>query len=69
MGVSQMKVRIINKHGFAWDFDTMKDARPHIKNRDLDDFEIKVIGSEKVCVYDDRIPRFDPEYEYTARTF
>lgn len=64
-----MKIRIINKHGHAWDFANMKDARPHIKNRCLDDFEIKTVGSEKMRVYDDRRPPFDPEYMACSRTF
>lgn len=51
-----MKVQIINKQGIAWTFNSVSEARKHLKKRPdcLDIYYEKLIGGEKVRVYDDR---------------
>jgi hypothetical protein len=47
-----MKVRLINKTGYAWDFDSVKEARKYIKT---DGYYTTVIENDKkIRVYDDR---------------
>jgi hypothetical protein len=48
-----MKVRMINKDGKAWDFNSVKSAKPHLKKDSY--YEIKVIDGEKIRIYDDRL--------------
>ena len=49
-----MKVRIVNKHGHAWDFANATAARPHIRKSIRDDYRIEAINGEKVRVYRDQ---------------
>jgi hypothetical protein len=35
-----MKVKIINKNGQSWDFNSVKEARPYIKKDNLQEYEI-----------------------------
>lgn len=45
-----MKVQIINKHGYAWEFDTMTNARPNIRRDKINNYEM----IDGVRVYDER---------------
>lgn len=49
-----MKVRIINKAGKSWNFDSVKAARPHIKKDYFNHYEIVIENGKKIRVYDDR---------------
>lgn len=49
-----MKVRIIKKNNTAWDFNSVKDAKPFIKKDSLKNFEIIKEDGDKIRVYDDR---------------
>lgn len=50
-----MRVRMINKSGHIWDFNSMKAAKPHIKKANYDCYTIVIEDGEKIRIYDDRI--------------
>jgi hypothetical protein len=49
-----MKIKVIKSNGTSWDFNSVKDAKPHIKKDRFKDFEIIEEDGEKIRVYDDR---------------
>jgi hypothetical protein len=49
-----MKVRLINRYGYAWNFISVRAAKPHIKKDRLDDYETIIENGEKIRVYKDK---------------
>lgn len=49
-----IKVRLINRHGEEWEFDSMGKATPHIKPSERNKFWTTTDRGEQVRIYDDR---------------
>ena len=49
-----MKVIVINKDGFKWEFDSVAQAKPQIKKNAINEYTTETRNEEKVRVYDDR---------------